>query len=29
LMPAFFRTLRNKKPSKDEIDKLINIIKGS
>jgi transcriptional regulator with XRE-family HTH domain len=28
LMPAFFRTLRNKKPSKDEIDKLINLIKG-
>jgi transcriptional regulator with XRE-family HTH domain len=29
LMPAFFRTLRNKKPSKEEIDNLINLIKNS
>lgn len=29
LMPAFFRTVRNKKPSKEEIDRLINLIKGA
>ncbi len=29
LMPAFFRTLRNKKPTKEEIDKLVNLIKSS
>lgn len=28
-LPAFFRTLRNKKPSKEEIDKLIELIRGS
>lgn len=27
LMPAFFRTVRNKKPNKEEIDNLINLIK--
>lgn len=27
-LPAFFRTLRNKKPSKEEIDKLIELIKN-
>ncbi len=27
LMPAFFRTVRNKKPSKEEIDRLVNLIK--
>ena len=27
-MPAFFRTLRNEKPSQDEIKKLIKLIKG-
>ena len=26
-LPAFFRTLRNKKPTKKEIDKLIRLIK--
>lgn len=26
-LPAFFRTLRNKKPTKEEIDKLIKLIK--
>ncbi|MDD4358259.1 MAG: helix-turn-helix transcriptional regulator [Candidatus Pacebacteria bacterium] len=26
-LPAFFRTLRNKKPSKEEIDKLVELIK--
>ena len=26
-LPAFFRTLRNKKPTKKEIDKLIELIK--
>jgi transcriptional regulator with XRE-family HTH domain len=26
-LPAFFRTLRNKKPTKEEIDKLIEFIK--
>ena len=29
LMPAFFRTVRNKKPSKEEIDRLINLIKNA
>ncbi len=29
LMPAFFRTVRNKKPSKDDIDSLINLIKNA
>jgi len=29
LMPAFFRTVRNKKPSKEEIDRLVNLIKNS
>lgn len=29
LMPAFFRTVRNKKPSKEEIDSLINLIKNA
>ena len=29
LMPAFFRTVRNKKPSKEEIDRLINLIKSA
>ncbi len=28
-LPAFFRTVRNKKPSKEEIDKLIELIRGS
>jgi transcriptional regulator with XRE-family HTH domain len=28
-LPAFFRTLRNKKPTKEEIDRLIEIIKNS
>jgi transcriptional regulator with XRE-family HTH domain len=28
-LPAFFRTLRNKKPTKNEIDNLINLIKSS
>jgi transcriptional regulator with XRE-family HTH domain len=28
LMPAFFRTLRNRKPTKEEIDKLIQLIKN-
>jgi len=27
LLPAFFRTLRNRKPTKKEIDKLIELIK--
>lgn len=27
-LPAFFRTLRNKKPTKEEIDKLIELIKN-
>ncbi len=27
-LPAFFRTLRNEKPTKKEIDNLIKIIKG-
>ena len=29
LLPAFFRTLRNKKPTKEEIDRLIEIIKNN
>ncbi len=29
LMPAFFRTVRNKKPTKEEIDRLVNLIKNS
>jgi transcriptional regulator with XRE-family HTH domain len=29
LMPAFFRTVRNKKPTKEEIDKLISLIKSA
>ena len=29
LMPAFFRTVRNKKPTKEEIDKLISLIKNA
>ncbi len=28
-MPAFFRTLRNKKPTKEEIDKLIELIRNA
>ncbi len=27
-LPAFFRTMRNKKPTKKEIDQLIKLIKG-
>lgn len=27
-LPAFFRTLRNEKPSKEEIDQLISLIRG-
>ena len=27
-LPAFFRTVRNKKPNKEEIDKLIQLLKG-
>jgi len=27
-LPAFFRTIRNKKPTKKEIDQLIKLIKG-
>ncbi|KKR14719.1 MAG: Helix-turn-helix domain protein [Candidatus Falkowbacteria bacterium GW2011_GWA2_39_24] len=29
LMPAFFRTVRNRKPSKEEIDRLIKLIKSA
>jgi len=29
ILPAFFRTARNKKPSKEEIDQLIELIKGA
>jgi transcriptional regulator with XRE-family HTH domain len=29
LMPAFFRTVRSKKPSKEEIDRLVNLIKST
>jgi len=28
-MPAFFRTLRNEKPSKEEIDRLIELIRNA
>lgn len=28
-LPAFFRTLKNKKPTKNEIDKIINLIKNA
>lgn len=28
-LPAFFRTLRNKKPTKEEVEKMIEIIKKS
>ncbi|MFA5248488.1 MAG: helix-turn-helix transcriptional regulator [Patescibacteria group bacterium] len=28
-LPAFFRTIRNKKPTKEELDNLINLIKDS
>ncbi|PIV10083.1 MAG: hypothetical protein COS49_02460 [Candidatus Portnoybacteria bacterium CG03_land_8_20_14_0_80_41_10] len=28
-LPAFFRTARNKKPTREEIDKLIELIRGS
>jgi len=28
-LPAFFRTVRNKKPTKKEIDQLIELIRGS
>lgn len=28
-MPAFFRTLRNEKPTKEEIDRLIEIIRNA
>lgn len=28
-MPAFFRTLRNEKPTKEEIDRLIELIRNS
>ncbi len=28
-LPAFFRTLRNKKPTKEEIDRLIEIIRNA
>jgi len=28
-LPAFFRTLRNKKPTKEEIDKLIELIRNA
>jgi transcriptional regulator with XRE-family HTH domain len=28
-LPAFFRTLKNKKPNKEEIDKIINMVKNS
>lgn len=28
-MPAFFRTLRNEKPTKEEIDRLIELIRSS
>ncbi|MEK7158957.1 MAG: helix-turn-helix domain-containing protein [Patescibacteria group bacterium] len=29
LLPAFFRTLRNAKPTKEEVDKLIELIRNS
>lgn len=28
-LPAFFRTLRNKKPTKEEVDKLIELIRNA
>lgn len=28
-LPAFFRTVRNRKPTKEEIDQLIELIRGS
>jgi transcriptional regulator with XRE-family HTH domain len=28
-LPAFFRTLKNRKPNKEEIDNMINLIKNS
>ncbi|MDO9231212.1 MAG: helix-turn-helix transcriptional regulator [bacterium] len=28
-LPAFFRTLKNKKPSKEEISKIINMVKNA
>jgi len=28
-LPAFFRTLRNKKPTKEEVERMIEIIKNS
>lgn len=28
-MPAFFRTLRNKKPTKEEIDRLVELIRSA
>lgn len=28
-LPAFFRTLKNKKPNKEEMDKMINLIKNA
>lgn len=28
-LPAFFRTLKNKKPTKEELDKIINLIKNA
>ncbi len=28
-LPAFFRTIRNKKPTKEDLDKLIELLKGS
>jgi hypothetical protein len=28
-LPAFFRTVRNEKPNKKEIDDLINLIKNN
>ena len=29
LLPAFFRTLRNKKPTKEEVDRLIELIRNA
>lgn len=29
LLPAFFRTMRNKKPAKEEIDNLIELLRNS
>ena len=28
-LPAFFRTLKNRKPNKEEIDNMINLIKNA